>query len=276
MNKYAKYLHRIAPFRETAINAAIEELKLPAGSNGLDAGCGIGTYSIKLAEIVQPEGKVTGLDISPDMLNVARDTADKSLTADAIEFIPGDLLHLPFEDNNFDWTWCMDTLWPASPARGKDGNGFSDPGAGVRELKRVTKPGGKIALLFWSAQSLLPGYPRLELRLLEAFYENTFYVNVPRPEGNFLRALNWLQSEGIENAQAKCFASGVQAPLSDAMKESLQACFDMFYEDYIAHIQKDDWELVQRLCRPDSDDYILNSPDYYAFVVYSLFYGIKG
>jgi demethylmenaquinone methyltransferase/2-methoxy-6-polyprenyl-1,4-benzoquinol methylase len=40
-----------------------------------------------------------------------------------------------------------------------------------------------------------------------------------------------------------------------------------------SEVQEDDWKEFQRLCRPESPDFILNRPDYYAFYTYSMFSG---
>ena len=56
----AAWVHRLT---EPAIRSAIHALQLPAGSRGLDAGCGVGTHTLWLAETVSPSGHVTGVDI---------------------------------------------------------------------------------------------------------------------------------------------------------------------------------------------------------------------
>ena len=74
------YAHRLAlsdSLREPVIRAAIQALQLPAGSQGLDAGCGIGSHTLLLAEAVAPTGHVTGLDLSPAFLARARETVYK-------------------------------------------------------------------------------------------------------------------------------------------------------------------------------------------------------
>jgi demethylmenaquinone methyltransferase/2-methoxy-6-polyprenyl-1,4-benzoquinol methylase len=62
---YAHMLYLSNFLREPIIPSAIEALQFPPGSLGLDAGCGIGSHTLLLAEAVAPAGHVTGLDLSP-------------------------------------------------------------------------------------------------------------------------------------------------------------------------------------------------------------------
>jgi hypothetical protein len=47
----------------------------------------------------------------------------------------------------------------------------------------------------------------------------------------------------------------------------------MFWRNAEPEVTPEDWAEFQRLCQPESPDFILNVPDYYAFITYSLFYG---
>ncbi len=71
------YIHKLAitsPLMEPVVQAAIQALRLPLGSRGLDAGCGIGLQAVLLAEAVGPAGHVTGLDLSPEFLRCTEAT----------------------------------------------------------------------------------------------------------------------------------------------------------------------------------------------------------
>ena len=70
---YAQMLRVSHSLREPVLRSAIPALQLPAGSRGLDAGCGIGHPATLLAEAVGPVGHVTGLDLSPEFLVYARE-----------------------------------------------------------------------------------------------------------------------------------------------------------------------------------------------------------
>ena len=80
----------------------------PGGSRGLDVGCGVGLQAAWLAEAVGPSGHVTGLDMSPRLLEHARRLAEQSDWRTAVPFREGDMSRLPFADNTFDWLWSAD------------------------------------------------------------------------------------------------------------------------------------------------------------------------
>ena len=137
MDAYARMLSCADLLREPAIRSAIQALKLPSGTRGLDVGCGIGHHTLWLAKAVAPAGHVTGLDLSPELLTHAREQAKKSRFSKHISFQEGDVNKLPFDDDTFDWVWSADTIWlgPKTircPAE--------DPLPLVKELSRVVKP----------------------------------------------------------------------------------------------------------------------------------------
>jgi tRNA A58 N-methylase Trm61 len=75
------YIQRLAvsnPLIGPTVCSAIQALQLPSGSRGLDAGCGIGLQALLLAEVVGPNGHVTGLDISPEFLRHAEEIVKRS------------------------------------------------------------------------------------------------------------------------------------------------------------------------------------------------------
>jgi ubiquinone/menaquinone biosynthesis C-methylase UbiE len=257
----AAQIHRVT---EPAVRSAIRALQLPAGSRGLDAGCGIGTHTLWLAEAVSPGGHVTGVDISPECLARAEETAAKSGLAARVSFRYGDMGDLPFDDNAFDWVWNADTLWPV---------GGKDPLPLVRELTRVVKPGGIAAILFWSSQRLLPGYPLLEARLNATCAGNFPYTDSTKPELHVLRAQDWLQEAGLDEPQAHTFVADIRAPSDDAARVALEGSFQMLWGKAEPEVTSQDWAQFQRLCQPESPDFILNLPNYYAFITYSLFWG---
>jgi demethylmenaquinone methyltransferase/2-methoxy-6-polyprenyl-1,4-benzoquinol methylase len=262
--EYAEQQLKTSRLLEGAVRQAIQALQLEQGSVGLDAGCGIGTHTIQLGEVVGPRGKVTGLDISPGLLDFARKTAQQSEISERFDFQQGDMLDLPFEDNTFDWVWCKDSLWPGL---GKD------PVVGLKEFARVIRPGGIIAVLYWSSQMLLPGYPELEARLMVAFTKTAPHLKGVRPDRHFLCALGWMQSVGLQDIGVRSFAADAQAPLAPEIRDAIYICFQMFFGNLEPHVSKEDWAVFQKLCNPESDDYLLKLPDYYCFLNYSMFHG---
>ena len=105
-------------------------LKPEPGQRVLDFGCGTGHYSIELAA----KGlRVTGLDISEEMLAYAREKAGR-LDLD-VKFLVGDATDLPFEDGTFDLAVSVTAL-----------EFFPDPTKALREAFRAIKPGGRMVV----------------------------------------------------------------------------------------------------------------------------------
>lgn len=107
----------------------------------LDVACGTGNVAITAA---RRGAAVTGLDITPAMLEDARRNAEIA-GVDGIDWREGDATALPFDDDAFDAT--LSNL----------GHMFGDPpAAAARELARVTRPGGHVGFTAWTPTSLFP------------------------------------------------------------------------------------------------------------------------
>ena len=266
MDEYIKSLRLSFALREPMIHSAIQTLQFKAGSQGLDVGCGIGDITSLLAESVTPAGQVTGVDISPEMVAYARHTAEKAGLSNHLSFREGDMNNLPFNDDTFDWVWSSDCV----------GYAPTEPLPLIKELIRVVKPGGKIAIQAWSSQQLLPGYPALEARLNATSSGIAPFRTGKEPSKHFLRALGWFQQLGLKSLKAHTFINTVHAPLSNDQREALLDLIHMRWPGVQSELSKEDWANYQRLCDPESPDFILDIPDYYAFFTYSLFSGEVG
>jgi demethylmenaquinone methyltransferase/2-methoxy-6-polyprenyl-1,4-benzoquinol methylase len=249
--------------RAPILRSAVAALQLPPGSRGLDAGCGIGLSTLPLAEAVGPSGRVFGLDLSRKLLSYAEEIATQAGLARQISFRVGDVRALPFDDAVFDWSLSVDCV----------GYAPLEPLPLVRELARVVKPGGTVAILAWSSETLLPSHPVLEARLGATSAGIAPFTRGKRPDLHFLRALSWLRDAGLELCTARTFAGEAYAPLTDDMRRGLMALFEMRWPGVEAELSPDERTQYRRLCLPDSPDFILNRPDYYAFYTYSMFDG---
>jgi len=261
---YVRSLAVTDPLIEPAIRAAIETLKLPSGSRGLDAGCGIGSQALLLAEAVGPAGHVTGLDFSPELLACGTEIVEQAGLSARISFQEGDVRTLPFDDRAFDWAWSKDCVgYGPQP----------EPLPLVNELARVVRPGGSVAILAWSSQMLLPGYPELEAHLNTTSAGIAPFARDSRPEAHFLRGLGWFRGAGLEARSVQTFAGSAHAPLSDEIRAALLAILEMRWPGVEAELTEENRLQYRRLCLPGSPDLILDHPDYYAFFTYSMFRG---
>jgi len=263
---YARQLALSVPLRESVIRSAIRALQLPAGSQGLDAGCGIGDPALWLAEAIGPGGHVAGLDRCREFLVWAQEATRKAALPCQSSFVQGEVNRLPFADEAFDWAWSLDCVgYPVGEALPL-----------VTELARVVRRGGRVAILAWTSQTLLPGHPMLEARLSATAAGVAPFVAGAAPETHFLRALGWLREAGLKDPAVRTLVGTVHAPFGAEVRDALLSLIEMRWEGARSELGPEDWRLFQRLCQPDSPEFILDLPDYYAFFTYSLFHGRAG
>jgi SAM-dependent methyltransferase len=113
---------------------AFERLAISPGESVLDAGCGLGFDTVRLARLTGPTGRVLGIDFSEAMLSSARERQPADVTNIELRF--GDVTALDLPDASVDVIHCERML-----------QHLEDPRIAVAELARVLKPGGRIALL---------------------------------------------------------------------------------------------------------------------------------
>jgi SAM-dependent methyltransferase len=100
----------------------------------LDVGSGAGTDSLVAAQMIGPGGRVTGVDMTPEMLAKAR-AAAAEMGASNVEFLEGEAERLPFSDESFDVVISNGVI-----------DLVPDKDAVFSELHRVLRPGGRIQI----------------------------------------------------------------------------------------------------------------------------------
>ncbi|HWX75152.1 MAG TPA: ubiquinone/menaquinone biosynthesis methyltransferase, partial [Solirubrobacteraceae bacterium] len=115
---------------------AAELADVAPGSRVLDVATGTGDLALELARRVSPGGEVVGSDFAPAMLARARAKASARAAGVAPRFELADALALPYPDDSFD---------AATVAFGV--RNFSDLPAGLAEMARVVRPGGRVVVL---------------------------------------------------------------------------------------------------------------------------------
>jgi demethylmenaquinone methyltransferase/2-methoxy-6-polyprenyl-1,4-benzoquinol methylase len=264
-NSYAQQLELFESLRKPLMLEVVAWLDLPQGSHGLDAGCGVGLHLKPLLEAVSPGGRVTGVDLSHDLLDRARELMAENNQGDSIDLQQADLNHLPFEPESFDWLWSVDCA----------GYMPGDKDALIKELVRVLKPGGYLALTAYSSQQLLPGYPGLEARLNASKTGQLPFRPGDAPGHHFMRLSERFSQAGLVDIRAKSFLADFQAPLEPSAREALLALMDMRWGPAKAEVSPGDWDLFSRLSKPGSPECILEQPGYYGFFTYTAITGRK-
>jgi SAM-dependent methyltransferase len=117
------------------VRRVMEEVRLQPGEVVLDVGCGTGVLDRWLARYTQGANPIVAVDIHRDLLREAAATARRAGLEGTIEFREGNAEALPFPDQRFDVTFSATVME------------LLDAEQMLRELLRVTKPGGRIAVV---------------------------------------------------------------------------------------------------------------------------------
>jgi 2-polyprenyl-3-methyl-5-hydroxy-6-metoxy-1,4-benzoquinol methylase len=172
---------------------------LRPGLDVLDVGCGPGTITVDLARRVAP-GTVLGIDVSADPLDEARALAEREGVA--VEFAVGDVYALDAADGSYDVVHAHQVL-----------QHLTDPVAALREMARVCRPGGLIAVrdVDYAATTWFPENPGLD-RWLD-LYHRVARRNDAEPDAG-RRLLSWAHAAGLRDVTATttswCFASAAE------------------------------------------------------------------
>lgn len=141
----------------------------------LDIGCGPGLLAHDLALEVGPGGRVTGLDKSPAMLDLARARCAGLAQVDLVE---GDATHLPADEATLDAVTCAQVLLYVE-----------DVERAVGAMHRVLKPGGRAVIVEtdWRSLVLNSASPELTERMIAAWDRAVASPNLPACLGPLLR-----------------------------------------------------------------------------------------
>jgi ubiquinone/menaquinone biosynthesis C-methylase UbiE len=156
---------------------------LNRGTSVLDVGCGPGSITCDFAALVAP-GKVTGLDRSPDVIAQATALAAER-GVENVEFVAGNIYDLDFEDGTFDLVHAHQVL-----------QHLTDPVEALREMRRVAKPGGIVAVrdADFHGMSWYPAIPELDEWM--DLYQRIARRNGAEPDAG-RRLVSWAQAAGF-------------------------------------------------------------------------------
>ncbi len=151
----------------------LQWLALPAGRTWTDVGCGTGALTQAITETCAPRA-VTGIDRSEGFLAAAR----RQLTNDRVRFMVGDATRLPLDDHASDATVSGLVL-----------NFVADPALMVREMTRVTKPGGRVAAYVWDYAG--------GMTMMRAFWDAALTVSPHDAKLSQAERFDWCQPEPL-------------------------------------------------------------------------------
>ena len=170
---------------------------LSSGATVLDVGCGPGTITADLATLVTP-ARVTALETTAAALGLARAEITRRGLVN-VDFAVGDVHALEFADDSFDVVHAHQVL-----------QHVTDPVAALREMRRVTRPGGVVAVRDsdYAAFTWFPESPELTAWL--DLYQRVARGNGGEPDAG-RRLLAWAHEAGFTDVTASsstwCFAT---------------------------------------------------------------------
>jgi len=167
----------------------IDRLSPATGSSVLDVGCGSGASAVPAAIMVGPQGRVIGIDLAERLLAIAR-SKSAAQNLQNVEFQRADMTALGYPDASFDAVVSVFSIFFVS-----------DMVSQVRELWRVLRPGGKLAITTWGPRMFEPGSQAFWLAVKESRPDLVATVSpwerITNPDA--LRQL--LSKSGIEGAE---------------------------------------------------------------------------
>ena len=124
----------------------IDEAEIEPGEMVLDIASGAGNPAVSIALSMEGRGSVTCTDLTPRMLDTARNRA-RNLEISIMRFVSADMAALPFAEDTFDCATCrFGLMFP------------DDKVAAAREAWRALKPGGRAAYVVWGAYDENPAF----------------------------------------------------------------------------------------------------------------------
>ncbi|MET9316660.1 methyltransferase domain-containing protein [Kribbella sp. NPDC003505] len=174
-------------WRTAANSAGYLLAHLRPGMSLLDVGAGPGTITADLARLVGP-GRTTALEANAAALDITR-AAFENLDLD-VEFVVGDVHALDLPDDTYDVVHAHQVL-----------QHVADPVQALREMRRVCKPGGLVAVRDSDYHGFV-WYPQLpELDEWMELYQRMARANSGEPDAG-RRLLSWALAAGFDNVEA--------------------------------------------------------------------------
>jgi ubiquinone/menaquinone biosynthesis C-methylase UbiE len=174
--------------------------QLEPGERVLDVACGTGVLTRHLVGLVGPDGTVVGLDVNERMLAVAKRKAP------AIEWRQGRAEELPFDAGSFDAVVSQFALMF-----------FEDRQSAIREMVRVLRPGGRLAVAVWGTIESSTGYAELAGLLKSLFGDEAANaLRAPFRLGDVQALRSLFNDAGLANVQITTHEGTARFPSIDA------------------------------------------------------------
>lgn len=233
------------------LQQCVAQLPLSAGARVLDVPCGDGFYTALLARRVDG-GLIVGADSSSDYLERAAAVAAGGAGSTSL-FTRADVYHLPFADDQFDAVFCAQSFIS-----------LEDQQTALREMRRVVRPGGLVAVLENDEHHhvLLPWPIDLEVTLqqgIRAGARQRFGRAGRLSPSRRLRRR--LQEVGLVACRKRTFAADRQAPFTADTREFLMRHFAFLDGLVRDHLSRETRTTFRQLIDPDHPESLLSCPE---------------
>jgi ubiquinone/menaquinone biosynthesis C-methylase UbiE len=203
---YVAWMRNLEPFR----SALVSRLNPRAGEKVLDLGTGPGEPALTIAHEVGPQGHVTGVDLSENMVSIAAQVAS-ARGFQNVKFETMDCSALSFPSESFDAVVSSFGFQI-----------FTEPEKAAREAYRVTRPLGRIAVSVWSTADRVPFLDAIIAPMLEnAEPDESGYIPTPFETGGPGEMVAFLESAGFRDAREENVQQIIPVASPDAYLESI-------------------------------------------------------
>ncbi len=269
------FFQRLAAFDhffEPAHREIVQWLNLARGARIADIGCGAGGMAVLFAEQVGDSGNVAAVEVNAERVTALRAFLETSSLSARISSHQGELPALSFAENEFDVVWCSRVI-----------HHVADPVAGIRELARIAKKGGRVILREGGiTPRFLPydvgiGAAGIEERVRVA--HNAWFDNMRAGHENSVRyPRGWLaalRDAGLQNARAKSFLYELTPPFTDTQISYLRTWLNDFATNEELELSEADRDALRQLTDPASEHDAFRRDDLHLLYVASVYVGEK-
>lgn len=220
------------------------------GGHVLDAGCGAGDFLPHLASLVGPAGRVSAIDLAEENAALAARRVRERAPGCPVEVRQGTLLALPYPDDTFDAVWCSNTVQYLDD---------TELATALAELRRVTRPGGTVAVKDLDAHLITarPGDPYLFADFFRAAGAVPGYARQLLRSRDLYR---WLRRAGLTAVRQRTLLIEHHAPLTPAARAFYTAACAQVAGQALALGLSPRW---QDLLDPEGPAHPLDDPDGY-------------
>ncbi|MBJ7442210.1 MAG: class I SAM-dependent methyltransferase [Sphingopyxis sp.] len=216
--RWAANLDRLDLMLQDFGDAAIVAAAAQPGEHILDIGCGSGTSTFMLADRVGPTGHVLGVDISRQLVELARAATPK---AAPIEFHLADAATADFPAEGFDLLFSRFGVMF-----------FDDPVAAFANMRAALKPGGRVAFVCWrsAAENDWVRLPMTAIRDIVQPAPADPDAPGPFAFGNLYRLTDILTTAGFADIEVRPFDTRLAYGRSDTRDAALDDALDMAFQ----------------------------------------------